>query len=143
MTKTAGNYKKIEMFEKIKLKTANLRTKPTNFILWAMMFTVYTEPMSAIYILWTNPYLLEERVVCDLAHFFCLFSKFSFSEFNTEGIYFLILSTKTCFSINQPSFHTIVICLEYILIIKCCHHFICMLHSDANAVNIHIILKQY
>lgn len=103
MTKTAGNYKKIEMFEKIKLKTANLRTKPTNFILWAMMFTVYTEPMSAIYILWTNPYLLEERVVCDLAHFFCLFFKFSFSEFNTEGIYFLIWSAKTCFIINQSS----------------------------------------
>lgn len=58
MTKTAGNYKKIEMFEKIKLKTANLRTKPTNFILWAMMFTVYTEPMSAIYIYPMNESLL-------------------------------------------------------------------------------------
>lgn len=142
MTKTAGNYKKIEMFEKIKLKTANLRTKPTNFILWAMMFTVYTVPMSAIYILWTNPYLLEERVVC-LAHFFCLFFNSDFQNLILKEFIFLILSAKTCFSINQPSFHTIVICLEYILIIKCCHHFICMLHSDANAVNIHIILKQY
>lgn len=123
MTKTAGNYKKIEMFEKIKLKTANLRTKPTNFILWAMMFTVYTEPMSAIYIYPMNESLLIGGACgmwpCSL---FLSFFKFRFSEFNTEGIYFLILSAKTCFSINQPSFHTIVICLEYILIIKCCHH---------------------
>lgn len=80
MTKTAWNYKQIEMFEKIKLKTANLRTEPTNFIVWAMIFTVYTEPMSAIYILWTNPYLLEERVVCDLAHFFCLFFNSDFQN---------------------------------------------------------------
>lgn len=70
--------KMIEMFEKIKLKIANLRTKPTNFILWAMMFSVYTQPMSAIYNVY--PYLLEERVVCDLAHFFWLFFNSAFQN---------------------------------------------------------------
>lgn len=33
MIKIVGNYKKIEMFEKIKLKIVNLRIKLMNFIL--------------------------------------------------------------------------------------------------------------
>lgn len=88
------------MFEKIKLKIVNLRIELMNFIVWVMIFIVYIELMLVIYILWMNFYLLEECVVCDFVYFFCFFLKFSFLEFNIEGIYFLILSVKICFSIN-------------------------------------------